>query len=170
MKSIIHTFRHQKRKFNVKSSDTRRYVGQTVASFSGMIIALSWNDLLQNFIDVMKDDFPILSIFGGLFAAVLLTFVAIMLGILFLNSLGNNDKKIEQLIDASKYWKVEFFNRTGEILKKTRFFTLNDLQKHVINQIHSHDVRSEENKITIQGEDEFHGYMLNLIPIEKAEI
>lgn len=169
MKSISTTFRHQKRKFNIKGSDTRWYVGQTVASFSGMIIALSWNDLLQNFVDVLKEDFPILSIFGGVFAAALLTIIAVGLGILFLNSLGNTDKKVEQIIDASKHWKVDFFDRRGIFIKKTRYFTLSDLQENILNQFHIQNIETENNTIKIQGEDEFHGYILKLIPIKKSE-
>jgi hypothetical protein len=161
--------RRQKRKFNIKSSDTRRYVGQTVASFSGMIIALSWNDLIQNFVDVLKEEYPILSLFGGTFAAILLTIVAVGLGILFLNSIDSRERKMEMNVDASRYWKIDFFNRLKSEHIKTRYFTLSEVENRIFNQMNCKNGEYQDNKILFTAEDEFHHYNIELIPIEKSE-
>lgn len=171
MKGILNRekIQQQKRKFNIKSSETRRYIGASVASFTGMIIALSWNDLLQNFIDVLKESFPFLSLFGGLLVAIFLSFVAIFVGILFLNSLENSERKVESLIDSSLYWCIDFYNHDQTLKRKTRYFTLQDLEKRIITQMNFQNIEKNGNTIRLEAQDEIARYVLVLTPIEKEE-
>ncbi len=80
----------------VKSDHSARFLIRVVGSFVGMIIALSWNNILASAISVLSQRAPILSLFGGLVAAILVTWLVLTLGIRFFNKMVIAEEKLEQ--------------------------------------------------------------------------
>lgn len=62
------------------------FVTRVVASFVGMIIALSWNNILKHLIDLLKENYPILSLLGGAVGALLVTVITLQIAILFVRN------------------------------------------------------------------------------------
>jgi len=90
--------------FKPKNESARRFLVSFVAGFVGMIIALAWNNILAEIISLLAEDFPILSLFGGLIAAILITVLVLAIALSFFNNLNEKEEpsKAEQQEDNKK--------------------------------------------------------------------
>ncbi|NJP03855.1 hypothetical protein HC823_01080 [Candidatus Gracilibacteria bacterium] len=80
----------------VKSDHSARFLIRVVGSFVGMIIALSWNNILASVITLLGEQAPVLSLFGGLISAILVTWIVLTLGIQFFNKMVIAEDKLEK--------------------------------------------------------------------------
>lgn len=76
-----------------KNDNATKFLVAVVAGFVGMIIALSWNNILVSFIDIISAKVPLVGVFGGLVTAVVVTFLGVSFGVWFLNHLNQEEEK-----------------------------------------------------------------------------
>ena len=80
----------------IKSDHSARFIIRVVGSFVGMIIALSWNNILSSIIELLGQRAPILSLFGGLLSAILVTWIVLTLGIRFFNQMVIAEETVDK--------------------------------------------------------------------------
>jgi len=74
------------------NDESRKFIVAVIAGFVGMIMALSWNNILVSFLDLVSKKIPILGVLSGLVTATVITFCAVFFGIWFLNHLNSKDE------------------------------------------------------------------------------
>ena len=76
-----------------QNDNAQKFLVSVVAGFVGMLIALSWNNILISFISIISKKVPLVGIFGGLLTAIIITFLGVFFGVWFLNHLNGQDEK-----------------------------------------------------------------------------
>ncbi len=153
----------------VRNSDARSFYIISVSSFVGLAIAIAWTDLVSLFFDVLKEDFPILSLFGGLIASIIVTIVALLVGLTLVNRLETKLQKAEKMVDGGAYWRAIYFDADNNFNGKIRYFTLDSLEKRVLKRVLIKDLKQEGQDIELSIDGEFGKERIMLSPITRTE-
>ncbi len=164
-------YQKEKLQLHVRNSDARSFYIISVSSFVGLAIAIAWTDLVSLFFDVLKEDFPVLSLFGGLIASVIVTAVALLIGLILVNRLETDLQKAEKMVDGAEFWRAIYFDADNNFFGKIRYFTLADLEKRVLKRVVINKLKKDgqDVELDIDSEDGIEKVLLSPVPKSEYE-